>query len=127
MGGPNAERPFYLNWHECVNIILNSCTADPPSRCCRPTVSGEHQGSAIRAYNTRSATDYRLLAVSSTPSGWNAGVGRGCSDGVARPPGAAVGVPLSLHLNAGLLSRFSSFYAAFDRQYDQRRGSEIER
>jgi len=96
MGGPKVERPFYLNWQECVNIILNSCTADPPSRCSRPTVSGEHQGSAIRGYNARSATDYRLLAVSCAPYGRGASVGRGRGDGVARSPGVAVGVPVSV-------------------------------
>jgi hypothetical protein len=128
MGGPKVELPFYLNWQECVNIILNSCTADPPSRCSRPTVSGEHQGSAIRGYNTRSATDYRLLAVSCAPYGRGAGVGRAAVTewlGHQAPPLAsrslwewacqlalllrlrlvsALALAVSLHLNTGLTS-----------------------
>ena len=47
-------------------------------------------------YNTRSATDYQLLAVSCAPYGRGASVGRGRGDGVARSPGIAVGVPVSV-------------------------------
>src|SRR6266576_2273158 len=122
MGGPKVERLFYLNWQECVNIILTSCTADPPSRCSRPTVSSDHQGSAIRGYNTRSATDDRLLAVSCAPYGRGAGVGRAAVTewlGHQAPPLASrspwewalllrlrlvSALAVSLHLNAGLTS-----------------------
>src|SRR5437667_9867399 len=165
MGGPKVERPFYLNWQECANIILNSCTADPPSRCSRPTVSGEHQGSAIRGYNARSATDYRLLAVSCAPYGRGASVGRGRSDvnpTYCNPHKKAKGdeknqyLPVALadqgRRNAIILLRvekrideipcehrhvdckrdgeaisIQQLCAAFDRQYDQRRNSEIDR
>ena len=120
MGGPKVERPFYLNWQECVNIILNSCTANPPSRCSCPTVSGEHQGLAIRGYNTRSATDYRLLAVPLTggaPALDEAAVtewlGHQASPLASRSPWEwalllrlrlVSALAVSLHLNAGLTS-----------------------
>src|SRR5438094_5828913 len=117
MGGPKVEGPFYLNWQECVNIILNSCTADPPSRCSRPTVSGEHQGLAIRGYNTRSATDYRLLAVPLTggaPALDEAAVtewlGHQASPLASRSLWGwawQLALAVSLHLNAGLTSTTS--------------------
>jgi hypothetical protein len=98
----------------------------PAASTPRPTVSGEHQGSAIRGYNTRSATDYRLLAVSCAPYGRGAAVGRAAVTewlGHQAPPLASrslwewacqlalllrlrlvSALAVSLHLNTGLTS-----------------------